>query len=1138
MTWKAAVCISFAMVAWALPSATLREAWEGGRRAETLDWFRREFFGYAPGRPADEKFDAEGVSFCGGRFKIRIHTKLPEGASAESPVPAFILIDHYNGAEREDHLWHRPNTPTNAIVGRGYAYVNFNVNDVALNCYDDRWSNKVHQAYGVGAPDSWGTISAWAWAVSRVMDWIERQPAIDSTRVGVVGHSRGGKTALWAAAQDERIAMAVPNGSGTGGARLMSMRLPKAEPLDWMLNHTIKFWFCPNAQKFKGGAEYTLKHDADDLIRLVCPRLVYVGSGSEDDWAGPEGEFEAARRASDLWRAYGYGGLSSDEFPRAGTCLNDGRVGYMLHKGPHALTPWNWNAVLDFADRHMKRRTPAGLSGRTASTLDRIDQFNARAGSGRLLEMSAWRGERVHAQTVVWSDLDEKSLDLVAGGLVSRDGSRIAADRVTGRFVRTASTKLRPSGAGRVTVGDCLDPAAAEWPNERFRAVWWTVDVPADAKAGTYSGEVAVRGASGEVRFQVALTVLDRQLPPAKDRRFFLDLWQHPWCVARHYGVKPFSAEHYRRLEPLYRELAAAGQKSVDATITDFPWGEGYAGEEGEIRTMVKSFRRADGSWRYDYADLDSYVEFARGCGLGPQIHLYTIVKFNEKHAFYYVDEATGERRAEELYEGTPAYEDFLTPLLKSLVAHLREKGWLDDSYIAIDEVAPERLLAARQFLKRVAPELKFAIASNVDPLRYGELTDDTDVMSQLLWTGHGISTLFADDFAKFMAARRERGQITTFYVCTQPQKPNTWFESPLAETAWLGLYAAAKRFDGFLRWATFLWGRDPFGEPGVGRYPTGENFLLYPGGLASVRWELLRDSIEDWEKIRILREKGDASAALEKALGRIDYFAVNADGEAATRAKVEAVWRELNFPSPRHVSARYLTPGLIGGMGPAATCDLMKKVIDVTDASDDQHHVHMLVDQNTDVPDRTAAILKGGADPMPQLIASAKRLEAAGADFLCMSCNTAHYFHGRLQEHVRIPVLNMPEESARELRRRGVRKVGLLATDGTIRTGVYHRYLQAAGIEVLVPGDEGQKAIMSLIYDCVKKGVPASEYPKDAVAAAVAELKARGAEAFLMACTELPIAFEALGYGEGFVDPTLVLARAIVREAGAPLRK
>ena len=236
-------------------------------------------------------------------------------------------------------------------------------------------------------------------------------------------------------------------------------------------------------------------------------------------------------------------------------------------------------------------------------------------------------------------------------------------------------------------------------------------------------------------------------------------------------------------------------------------------------------------------------------------------------------------------------------------------------------------------------------------------------------------------------------------------------------------------------------------------------------------------------------------------------------------------------------VSPRYKTPGIIGGMGPAATCDLMAKVIAMTDAADDQHHIHTLVDLNTDVPDRTAAILDNGADPMPQLIASAKRLEASGADFLCMSCNTAHYFHERLSKHVSIPILNMPQESARELKRQGVKKVGLLATDGTIKTGVYHKFLKAEGIEVVVPSPENQKTVMHLIYGCVKKNVPVADYPRDAVAKTVEDLKSQGAEAYLLACTELPIAFEALGYKDGFVDPTTVLAKAIIREAGASLK-
>jgi len=258
----------------AFGTGDLKTEWENGRRAETLDWFRREMFGYAPDRPADERFDADGVSFANGAVKIRIHKKLPAGASAANPAPAFILLDHYNGAARPDGLWHRAGTPTNDIVARGYAYININLNDIALNAYDETWSNGVHRLYGAGKPDDWGTLSAWAWGVSRVMDWIEHQPELDASRVGVIGHSRGGKTALWAAAQDERIALAVPNGSGTGGARLLSMDLSDAEPLDWMLGGSIRFWYCGNLQKYFARTK-SLPHDADDLLRLVCPRLVY-----------------------------------------------------------------------------------------------------------------------------------------------------------------------------------------------------------------------------------------------------------------------------------------------------------------------------------------------------------------------------------------------------------------------------------------------------------------------------------------------------------------------------------------------------------------------------------------------------------------------------------------------------------------------------------------------------------------------------------------------------------------------------------------------------------------------------------------------------------------------------------------------
>ena len=225
-------------------------------------------------------------------------------------------------------------------------------------------------------------------------------------------------------------------------------------------------------------------------------------------------------------------------------------------------------------------------------------------------------------------------------------------------------------------------------------------------------------------------------------------------------------------------------------------------------------------------------------------------------------------------------------------------------------------------------------------------------------------------------------------------------------------------------------------------------------------------------------------------------------------------------------------TLGIIGGMGPAATCDLMEEIISLTASETDQDHIHVLVDLDTDIPDRTAAILHGGPDPVPELIRSGRRLEAGGAEFLIIPCNTAHYFYELVAAAMTVPVLHMPRLTAELLVRHGIRRAAVLATDGTVRSGVYGEALAAAGVEPVYPTEEHQALIMRLIYDGVKgRRIPLSDIP---VGEILAELRSRGAEKFLLACTELPIAFRELGISGDCVDPTRVLAFSAVRFAGA----
>lgn len=224
---------------------------------------------------------------------------------------------------------------------------------------------------------------------------------------------------------------------------------------------------------------------------------------------------------------------------------------------------------------------------------------------------------------------------------------------------------------------------------------------------------------------------------------------------------------------------------------------------------------------------------------------------------------------------------------------------------------------------------------------------------------------------------------------------------------------------------------------------------------------------------------------------------------------------------------------GIIGGMGPMATADLFVKIIENTKAERDQEHLHVLIDNNTDIPDRTAHILIGSDAPLKPMAEAAARLEAQGADLLIMPCNTAHHYYGRLCEKTSLPVLNMPELTAKACRERGIRCAALLATEGCIRSLIYDPYFAEEGIRLIKPSEDGVKALMHLIYDEVKAGKtphPELLYPE------MQRLTEEGAEVFLLACTELPLAFDETT-PFSCLDPTLVLARAAIRAAGGELK-
>lgn len=226
-------------------------------------------------------------------------------------------------------------------------------------------------------------------------------------------------------------------------------------------------------------------------------------------------------------------------------------------------------------------------------------------------------------------------------------------------------------------------------------------------------------------------------------------------------------------------------------------------------------------------------------------------------------------------------------------------------------------------------------------------------------------------------------------------------------------------------------------------------------------------------------------------------------------------------------------TIGILGGMGPLATADLFRKITLLTDAARDNDHIRVYIDSNARIPDRTAAILSGGKDPVPEMASALRSLEACGASCVIMPCNTAHYFLPRLQAMTKLPFISMLEATAKTCAAQYPgRTAAVLATKGTLATGLYEQALAAQNVRCLIPDAGEQDVLMHLIYDIVKASRPLA--PEAGTWQRLLDaLRARGADYFILGCTELPIVADTLPQAGPFVDPTAELAKAAIRFCG-----
>lgn len=466
----------------------------------------------------------------------------------------------------------------------------------------------------------------------------------------------------------------------------------------------------------------------------------------------------------------------------------------------------------------------------------------------------AWRGEKVFAQAVVSSEEELKDVRLSVSDL--RNGkSLIGAENIRLQFVSYVvsdlldTTKYGQCGSredkskwGEVLVADVLDfNDSMTVPAGRKQPVWMTVSVPSDARPGKYSGKLTVTSSNAKARsLNVALTVADHVLPPARDWAFHLDLWQNPYSVARYENVPLWSEAHFEAMRPVMRMLAEAGQKSVTATIMSRPWN---GQTEDAFGSMVTKIRRIDGTWLYDYTIFDRWVEFMFSLGIDRQINCYSMIPWALQ--FDYIDQATSSPATFQAAPGSEEYNEYWGAFIADFARHLKAKGWFEKTMIAMDERPLESMQAVLGLIRKVEPAFKISLAGNYhEPVIY-DIVDFSETFSG------------KQEFPESAKAKRkELGLTTTFYTCCAEAHPNMFVISNPDEAAWLGWFAQADGYDGYLRWAYNSWTIDPLTDARFRTWPAGDCFVVYPGGRGSVRFSKLVEGIQNFEKVRILRSR------------------------------------------------------------------------------------------------------------------------------------------------------------------------------------------------------------------------------------------------------------------------------------------
>lgn len=475
--------------------------------------------------------------------------------------------------------------------------------------------------------------------------------------------------------------------------------------------------------------------------------------------------------------------------------------------------------------------------------------------------LTAWRGERAAMQAVLYTPSATGQLQLRMTPWKSGNW-QIAASQGSARFVSYVTTDsyqacgYHPDGLAPYQVPDIIEiDTTAALQAYTARPVWCTLEVPRNAVPGIYRTRLeVVDAATSKVlkKLNLSVKVLNRTLPTPQEQQFYVDFWQQPYAVSRYERLTRWSDAHLEALKPYLKLLARSGQKVVSAILFYEPWGEQTV---DKFDPMIRTIKKKDGSWAYDYTVFDKWVALCEECGISEQINCFSMVPWDM--SFRYFDEAQFKEVDLKTTTNSGEYRELWVSFLQNFAAHLKAKGWYDKTCIAMDERGLDNMLDAYRVAQEAVPGIRMALAGTYHP----ELVDKL----------HDYCIAYGEDFsAEELKARRAKGWVSTTYTCCSNAEPNLFSNSLPAEAAFLPVYCVANNFDGYLHWSWMNWDDRPLTDSRFRMFAPGDTYCIYPGPRSSVRYERFIEGVAMAEKIRILRAEYQ-SAGNSEALRQLN---------------------------------------------------------------------------------------------------------------------------------------------------------------------------------------------------------------------------------------------------------------------------